>query len=120
MRFFQNFTPPDFQAKCFTLSISPYFNSFSGKKTQKLSENGEIYTAAGTDGMDKFHLWVLVQVHLGQPVQAIPRRRCDAMWEGEERGFDQYREMYYEGSVSSFYFWDLDDGFVGVILIKNS
>ena len=34
-----------------------------GKKTQKMSENGEIYTAgnkfytpAGTDGMDKFHL----------------------------------------------------------------
>ena len=41
----QKFTPPDFQAKNFTLSISPNFNSFSGKKTQKMSENGEIYTA---------------------------------------------------------------------------
>ena len=28
------------------------------KKTQKMSENGEIYTA-GTDGMDKFHLCFL-------------------------------------------------------------
>ena len=40
--------------------------------------------------------------------------------EGEEGGFDQYSEMYFEGGVSSVYFWDLDDGFVGVILIKNS
>ena len=39
----QKFTPPDFQAKNFTPSISPNFNSFSGKKTQKMSENGEIY-----------------------------------------------------------------------------
>ena len=61
MEFVQNFTPPDFEAKNFTPSISPNFNSFSKKK---ISENGEIYTAgnkfytaAGTDGIDKFHLW---------------------------------------------------------------
>ena len=35
MEFVQNFTPPDFQAKNFTMSISPNFNSFSGKKTEK-------------------------------------------------------------------------------------
>ena len=45
MEFVQKFTPPDFQAKNFTPSISPNFNSFSGKKTQKMSENGEIYSA---------------------------------------------------------------------------
>ena len=45
MEFVQNFTPPDFQAKNFTPSISPNFNSFSKKKTQKMSKNGEIYTA---------------------------------------------------------------------------
>ena len=45
MEFVQNFTPLDFQAKNFTPSISPNFNSFSEKKTQKMSENGEIYTA---------------------------------------------------------------------------
>ena len=33
--FVQNFTPPDFQAKKFTASISPNFNSFSKKKHQK-------------------------------------------------------------------------------------
>ena len=45
MRCVQNFTPPEFQAETFTLSISPKFNSFSGKNTKKMSENGEIYTA---------------------------------------------------------------------------
>ena len=44
MEFVQNFTPPDFQAKNFTPSISPNFNSFSDKNTKKMSENGEIYT----------------------------------------------------------------------------
>ena len=44
MEFVQNFTLPDFQAKNFTQSISPNFNSFSGEKTHKMSENGEIYT----------------------------------------------------------------------------
>ena len=45
MEFVQNFTPPDFQAKNFTPSVSPNLNSFSYEKTQKMSENGEIYTA---------------------------------------------------------------------------
>ena len=45
MEFVQKITPPDFKVKNFTPSISPYFNSFSGKKTQKMSENGEIYSA---------------------------------------------------------------------------
>ena len=35
MEFVQNFTPPDFQAKDFTPSISPNFNSFSKKKHKK-------------------------------------------------------------------------------------
>ena len=45
MEFVQKFTPPDFQAKNFTPSISPNFNSFSKKKHKKMSENGETYTA---------------------------------------------------------------------------
>ena len=45
MEFVQKFTPPDFKVKTFTPSISPYFNSVSGEKTQKMSENGEIYSA---------------------------------------------------------------------------
>ena len=35
MEFVKNFTPPDFQAKNFTFSISPNFNSFSEKKHKK-------------------------------------------------------------------------------------
>jgi hypothetical protein len=34
--------------------------------------------------------------------------------------FDTYRELYYEGGVSSVYLWDLDEGFAGVVLIKKS
>ena len=35
--------------------------------------------------------------------------------------FDTYREMYYEGGVSSVYLWDLDEGgFAGVVLLKKS
>jgi capping protein beta len=34
--------------------------------------------------------------------------------------FEQYREMYFEGGVSSVYFWDNDVGFAGVILIKKA
>lgn len=34
--------------------------------------------------------------------------------------FDQYREMYFEGGVSSVYLWDLNQGFAGVILIKKA
>lgn len=34
--------------------------------------------------------------------------------------FDVYRDLYYEGGVSSVYFWDLDDGFAGVVLLKKT
>ncbi|KAG0295191.1 hypothetical protein BGZ98_001481, partial [Dissophora globulifera] len=33
--------------------------------------------------------------------------------------FDTYRELYFEGGVSSVYFWDLEVGFAGVVLIKK-
>lgn len=33
--------------------------------------------------------------------------------------FDVYRELYYEGGVSSVYLWNLDDGFAGVVLLKK-
>lgn len=34
--------------------------------------------------------------------------------------FDTYRELYFEGGVSSVYLWDLDLGFAGCFLIKKS
>jgi capping protein beta len=33
--------------------------------------------------------------------------------------FDAYRELYFEGGVSSVYLWDLDTGFAGCFLIKK-
>ncbi|KAG0221827.1 F-actin-capping protein subunit beta [Mortierella sp. GBAus27b] len=33
--------------------------------------------------------------------------------------FDTYRELYFEGGVSSVYFWDLEPHFAGVVLIKK-
>jgi len=34
--------------------------------------------------------------------------------------FDIYRDLYFEGGVSSVYFWDLDNGFASCILIKKT
>lgn len=35
--------------------------------------------------------------------------------------FDTYRELYFEGGVSSVFLWDLDDGgFAGVVLLKKT
>jgi len=34
--------------------------------------------------------------------------------------FDIYRDLYYEGGVSSVYLWDSDDGFAGVVLFKKT
>jgi len=34
--------------------------------------------------------------------------------------FDIYRDLYFEGGVSSVYCWDLDKGFAAVILIKKT
>ncbi|CAF4157162.1 unnamed protein product [Rotaria sordida] len=33
--------------------------------------------------------------------------------------FEQYHKMLFKGGVSSVYFWDLENGFAGVILIKK-
>jgi len=34
--------------------------------------------------------------------------------------FNIYRDLYFEGGVSSVYLWDIDSGFAGVVLIKRS
>ena len=61
MRFVQNFTPPDFQAKNFTPSILPNFNSYSDKNIKKwvkwrnIHSWQKVYTAPGSDCIDKSH-----------------------------------------------------------------
>lgn len=34
--------------------------------------------------------------------------------------FDTYRELYFEGGLSSVYLWEQDDGFAGVVLIRKT
>lgn len=51
---------------------------------------------------------------------AMPSERLRRLEEDANAAFDQYREMYFEGGVSSVYLWDLDHGFAGVILIKKA
>ncbi|KAI1333117.1 F-actin-capping protein subunit beta [Xylariaceae sp. FL0255] len=49
----------------------------------------------------------------------IPSDKVRRMEIKANEAFDLYRELYYEGGVSSVYFWNLDDGFAGVVLLKK-
>jgi capping protein beta len=51
---------------------------------------------------------------------SLPSERLRKLEIEANHAFDQYRDMYYEGGVSSVYLWDLDHGFAGVILIKKA
>lgn len=51
---------------------------------------------------------------------AMPSERLRKLEIEANTAFDQYRELYFEGGVSSVYLWDLDSGFAGVILIKKA
>ncbi|KAF9172317.1 hypothetical protein BGX21_005763 [Mortierella sp. AD011] len=51
-----------------------------------------------------------------------PSARLRKLEVAANEAFDTYRELYFEGGVSSVYFWDLDPnfaGFAGVVLIKK-
>ena len=43
----------------------------------------------------------------------MPSERLRKLEIDANTAFDQYREMYFEGGVSSVYLWDLDHGFAG-------
>lgn len=49
----------------------------------------------------------------------MPSDRVRKMEIRANEAFDVYRELYYEGGLSSVYFWNLDDGFAGVVLLKK-
>ncbi|CAL8121834.1 unnamed protein product [Orchesella dallaii] len=51
---------------------------------------------------------------------AMPSERLRKLEVDANSAFEQYREMYFEGGVSSVYLWDLEHGFAGVILIKKA
>jgi capping protein (actin filament) muscle Z-line, beta len=49
----------------------------------------------------------------------IPHGRVRRMEEALNSAIDVYRELYYEGGISSAYLWALDEGFAGVVLFKK-
>ncbi|KAI2465046.1 F-actin capping protein, beta subunit [Annulohypoxylon bovei var. microspora] len=50
---------------------------------------------------------------------SLPSEKVRRMEVRANEAFDVYRDLYYEGGVSSVYFWNLDDGFAGVVLLKK-
>ncbi|KIY69109.1 F-actin capping protein beta subunit [Cylindrobasidium torrendii FP15055 ss-10] len=51
----------------------------------------------------------------------IPTPKLRKIEVSANEAFDTYREMYFEGGVSSCYLWELDDGgFAGVVLMKKT
>jgi len=51
---------------------------------------------------------------------AMPSERLRQLEIDANAAFEMYRDMYFEGGVSSVYLWDLEHGFAGVILIKKA
>eukprot|EP00126_Sphaerothecum_destruens_P008724 Sdes_comp20325_c0_seq7m14004 len=54
------------------------------------------------------------------PDGTVPSEKIRKLEVQANDAFDTYRELYFEGGVSSVYLWDLDIGFAGVILIKKN
>ena len=50
----------------------------------------------------------------------MPSKKVRAIEITANDAFDTYRDLYYEGGLSSVYLWDLDDGFAGVVLLKKT
>jgi capping protein beta len=48
-----------------------------------------------------------------------PGERVRAMEVAANEAFEVYRELYYEGGVASCYFWDVEGGFAGCVLLKK-
>ncbi|KAJ2816995.1 F-actin-capping protein subunit beta [Coemansia erecta] len=49
----------------------------------------------------------------------VPSERLRKLEAAANEAFNTYKEMYYEGGVSSVYLWDMDESFAGVVLIKK-
>ncbi|KAF2099411.1 F-actin capping protein, beta subunit [Rhizodiscina lignyota] len=50
----------------------------------------------------------------------VPSERVRKIEVAANEAFDTYRELYYEGGISSVYLWDVDDGFAGCVLLKKT
>lgn len=51
---------------------------------------------------------------------AVPSKKLREIELQANEIFDIYRDLYFEGGVSSVYCWDLDNGFACVVLIKKN
>lgn len=51
---------------------------------------------------------------------AVPSSELRKLEVAANEAFDIYRDLYFEGGVSSVYCWDLDNGFAAVVLIKKT
>lgn len=49
---------------------------------------------------------------------SMPTERLRKLEMDANLAFDQYREMYFEGGVSSVYLWDMDHGFAGMYSVR--
>ncbi|KAF2674170.1 F-actin capping protein beta subunit [Microthyrium microscopicum] len=56
----------------------------------------------------------------GETDSVMPSEKVRKMEIKANEAFDVYRELYFEGGISSVYFWDIDDGFAGCVLLKKS
>ncbi|KAK8162717.1 F-actin-capping protein subunit beta [Phyllosticta citrichinensis] len=50
----------------------------------------------------------------------LPSERVRRMEVKANEAFDVYRELYFEGGISSVYLWDQEDGFAGCVLLKKA
>lgn len=51
---------------------------------------------------------------------SMPSERLRKLEIDANYAFDQYREMYFDGGVSSVYLWDLEHGFAGMYTIEKN
>ncbi|KAJ1858631.1 F-actin-capping protein subunit beta [Coemansia sp. RSA 1822] len=49
----------------------------------------------------------------------VPSERLRKLEASANDAFSTYKDLYYEGGVSSVYLWDMDESFAGVVLIKK-
>jgi len=53
------------------------------------------------------------------PDGKVPKPSTRVLEEQFHNAFNIYRDLYFEGGVSSVYLWDTDDAFAGVVVIKK-
>uniref|UniRef100_A0A6B2LDA8 F-actin-capping protein subunit beta n=1 Tax=Arcella intermedia TaxID=1963864 RepID=A0A6B2LDA8_9EUKA len=54
------------------------------------------------------------------PDGVLPPPPIRELEESFNNAFNVYRDLYYEGGVSSVYLWESEDGFSGIVLIKKT